>query len=323
MSEDPAGDVVLPAPPRLAPLYARALLTHRRPRPAAVDPRSVTVAPVVLDAAHAARYAAVCGAPPTGAVPLTYPHLLAFSAQVHLMAAHPFPLALLGLVHVRQHVTSHRPVAAGEALAVRVWAEHLAPHPRGRTVDLRAVVHVGEEVVWQGRSTYLSREPTESTDPPPGRGPSHPPAPLPPAPAPEGPASALWPVAAGTGRRYAAVSGDVNPIHLSAPTARALGFPRAIAHGMWTLARTLSALSGQMPPAVTVDVAFASPVLLPSTVALLVHPVPGTTGGAGTGWDVAVRSPSGERLHLSGAVRELPGAVCERGGAVRDGAGPG
>ena len=38
------------------------------------------------------------------------------------------------------------------------------------------------------------------------------------------------------------MSGDVNPIHLHALTARAMGFPRAIAHGMWTYARTLAPL---------------------------------------------------------------------------------
>jgi acyl dehydratase len=70
------------------------------------------------------------------------------------------------------------------------------------------------------------------------------------------------------GRKYGAVSGDRNPIHLHALTARAFGFPKAIAHGMWLKARTLAALEGRLPQALTVEVAFKTPVLLPSTIAI-------------------------------------------------------
>ena len=70
------------------------------------------------------------------------------------------------------------------------------------------------------------------------------------------------------GRRYAAVSGDRNPIHLHALTAQAFGFPSAIAHGMWLKARTLASLEGRLPDAYTADVAFKLPVLLPSTVSI-------------------------------------------------------
>ena len=57
------------------------------------------------------------------------------------------------------------------------------------------------------------------------------------------------------GRRYGSVSGDLNPIHLSDPTAKLFGFPRAIAHGMWTKARCLAALHDRIPDALAVDVA--------------------------------------------------------------------
>ena len=69
-----------------------------------------------------------------------------------------------------------------------------------------------------------------------------------------------------SGRRYAAVSGDHNPIHLYPLTAKALGFPRQIAHGMWTKARGLAALENRLPDAVSVEVAFKKPILLPGTV---------------------------------------------------------
>ena len=88
------------------------------------------------------------------------------------------------------------------------------------------------EVVWESRSTYLARHRTQ------GRMPA-------PAPSDETakplPAVAEWRLAGDIGRRYGAASGDRNPIHLHPLTARLFGFPRAIAHGMWTVARCLAA----------------------------------------------------------------------------------
>src|SRR5207253_10898170 len=80
------------------------------------------------------------------------------------------------------------------------------------------------------------------------------------------PPTAIWRVPASTGRRYAAVSGDVNPIHLNPLAARLFGFRRAIAHGMWLKARCVAALEGRLPDALTAIVEFKSPLLLPSTV---------------------------------------------------------
>jgi acyl dehydratase len=48
-------------------------------------------------------------------------------------------------------------------------------------------------------------------------------------------------------RRYAQASGDLNPIHVDDDAARAVGLPRTILHGMWTLAqaaRVISAAGG-------------------------------------------------------------------------------
>jgi acyl dehydratase len=111
------------------------------------------------------------------------------------------------------------------------------------------------------------------------------------------PLTATWRVPADIGRRYGAVSGDRNPIHLSALTARAFGFPRAIAHGMWTKARALAALEGRLPAAGTVDVAFKTPLLLPSTVQYATDPVDG-------GWAFGVRSRDG-KPHLAGVVTPI------------------
>ena len=79
-------------------------------------------------------------------------------------------------------------------------------------------------------------------------------------------AGRTWKLAGDLGRRYAAVSGDYNPIHVHPLSARLFGFPSAIAHGMWTKARCLAALEPRLPDAFTVEVAFRKPILLPATV---------------------------------------------------------
>ena len=121
-------------------------------------------------------------------------------------------------------------------------------------------MEVDGEAVWQETSTYLQRGAGEADAP---RGAAAPGIPA-------GDPCARWRLADDLGRRYAAVSGDVNPIHLHPLTARAMGFPRAIAHGMWTGARTIAALGPQSTGPSRSHVWFRKPVLLPTTVDLVV-----------------------------------------------------
>ena len=102
-----------------------------------------------------------------------------------------------------------------------------------------------------------------------------------------------WRLPADLGRTYASVSGDANPIHLYPLTARALGFPRQIAHGMWTLARCVAAIENRLPTAVTVEAAFKKPVFLPGTVAFAARQ-------DDAGWTFALTSPKDGSPHLLG-----------------------
>jgi acyl dehydratase len=280
---------VLDAPPNMAALFAKAALTARG-RGGDLPGTRLARTGVTVDLGKLAGYARVCRFPLADTLPATYPHMLTFGLQMALMSDRSFPLALPGLVHVRNRIDVHRPVRAEETPDLEVWAERFAPHPRGATVDLCASVSVGGEEAWRGRSTYLARGATA------------------PAGAPEADvpvevgdlerAVATWRIPDDAGRRYAAVSGDVNPIHLSGLTAKAFGFKRAIAHGMWLKARVLAAVANRLPDAFTVDVGFRKPLFLPSTVIL-------ATAQTDGGWDVAVRSATSGSEHLVGTVRAL------------------
>lgn len=250
--------------PDLRRLFAAALANGRSGGSALPDVvaerRGVTV-----NVGEVADYAHLCGFGLTAHPPVTWPHLLGFPLQATVMSRRDFPLPMVGLVHVENRVTWTRPLEYGESLDVSVHAADLRPHRRGRVVDLVAEVSSGGDVVWRGVSTYLARGGGDEAAPS------------------DGPpdvsrlvSRALVQLRFGedAGRRYAAVSGDVNPIHLHALSARAFGFDRAIAHGMFSYARVLASLGPRLPAAGSSTVWFRKPVKLPSTTRLAVSDEP-------------------------------------------------
>lgn len=240
---------------------------------------------VTVDPVKVADYSRVCGYTLRDQLPPLYPHVLAFPLSLQLMARRSFPLPLPGLVHVANTVTVTRAVGGSEPLTLRVTARDLRPHRRGRQFDMVATASVGAETVWSGVSTYLRRgagaDPEVEDD----------------VEVAVGEPSALWSVPSDTGRRYAEVSGDRNPIHLNPLTARLFGFPTAIAHGMWTKARALAAFEGRLPAAYTVDVRFRRPIPLPAKVSF-------ACAAREDGYDFQVTGGKG-RSHLDGTIRAL------------------
>jgi acyl dehydratase len=279
----------------MGPLFARAslgLLPDVSALPLVGGQRAADVSDVVLllpdaevDRARLAAYDRVCGFSLRDALPATYPHMLAFPLHLKLMTDPGFPFPAIGLVHIFNRITQHRPLRAGERFGLRVWAEPIQPHPRGRQVSLRTEARVGEELVWEEVSTNLRRGGGDEA-----------------APAPEVscadglPPVATWNLPGDLGRRYAAVSGDYNPIHVHPLTARLFGFRAAIAHGMWTKARCLAALQPRLPDAFTVEVAFKRPIVLPARVNFVER-------GNGGETRFGVRGAREDVPHLDGVVR--------------------
>ncbi|MFF2011686.1 MaoC/PaaZ C-terminal domain-containing protein [Streptomyces sp. NPDC058195] len=275
--------------PQLNATLARAAVTSlfkKAGAPGAVLPadRAVRAASPVPPGPLAA-YREVCGFTGSGALPLTYPHVLGFPLTLGLMAARPFPLPVLGLVHTWIEITRHHPVHPADALELTVYAQELTPHRRGTEVTMATEARRAGTLVWESRSGYLSRHARSA----PAQD-----APLAPSPAAELPAVAEWRLPGDLGRRYGAASGDRNPIHLYPLTARLFGFPRPIAHGMWTVARCLA--QTPYPERVHhVRADFRAPVLLPAAV---------TYAADDTGFQL--RGTTG-RVHLTGRMRRAPG----------------
>jgi acyl dehydratase len=275
----------LAAPPSLMALYTKGILArhHGDQLPAT----RLVLRDQAIDADHLAAYQKVCGFRVRDELPPTYLHLLAFPLAIQIMVDPAFPFPLLGIVHLANVIEQRRPVRLDETVSLTVHAADLRKHEAGHTVDLIAEATVGDETVWRSRSTYLRRGKSgKRSGPRPPRTASTPP---------PGPVINIR-VPGDIGRRYAAVSGDRNPIHLHPLTARAFGFPRAIAHGMWLKARVLASVEERLPDAFTVEVSFKTPVLLPSTVSLIAGP---DEAGA---WALDVRSAKSGKPHLAGSL---------------------
>lgn len=264
-----------------------ALLAARKPLHAAtLPPLAVTLDAVRVDPARVARYREVCGAAADGPVPPVFAHVLAAPAQLTLLTHRDFPLRVLGTVHVRNRCRMTRPLVPGEVVGIGARPGGLRETPRGLEYELvTEVTDSRGAVVWEGTSTYLLVDRTlarlqqgvhveaQQFD-------------------------ELEPIAvpANIGRRYGGVSGDLNPIHVHPVLARLFGFPRALAHGMWTLARALAALESRLPQAaMTVEVSFRKPLFVPASVVL--HWTDGPDGIR-----FAVRSAGGDATHAQGLI---------------------
>jgi hypothetical protein len=237
---------------------------------------------VRVDPAALAAYDRVCGFALRNVLPATYLHVRAFPLHMAVMTDGRFPFPAVGLVHLSNRIVVHRPARIGETFDLTVRATPIEPHPKGRTFALVSEARVDGELVWEDVSTMLRRGGGSAE----ARQSEHHSA------AEVAGAPVTWRLSGDLGRRYAGVSGDRNPIHLHQYTAKLFGFPRAIAHGMWTKARALAALEAQLPDAYAVDVSFRKPILLPGRV---------TFAGGPDGFVVrSAKDPA--TIHLEGTV---------------------
>jgi acyl dehydratase len=244
----------------------------------------LTMDDVATDLDRLAAYNRVCGFDLRAELPASYPHMLVFPLHLALMTDGKFPFAAVGLVHIANMIRQHRPIQTSEKLSLRVWADDLRDHPKGLQFSVVSQARAGDELVWEEVSTNLRRGGSDSSD-----GTSR-------EDDVEIPAAATWKLPADLGRRYAAVSGDANPIHMHSLSAKAFGFKSAIAHGMWTKARCLAALGSSLPGSYEVSVEFKRPIFLPATVSF------GEAAGGGAVTRFAVRDGKRGTPHLDGSV---------------------
>jgi len=149
----------LTAAPNTAALYSRAVLGALAGKKGSALPALTLVRRnVQIDRAHLATYNRVCGFSQRETLPATYPFVLAFPLHMEIITAPDFPFAAMGLVHIQNRITQHRPVAASETLTLTVSPANLRPHDKGLQFDILTTLTSGDEVVWEAVSTMLRRQ---------------------------------------------------------------------------------------------------------------------------------------------------------------------
>ncbi len=249
-----------PLPEMGAGLLVRALL-HQPASAAQASLHAGHNAPA-MDAEHLARYREQLGFAATE-VPLSYLYLAAQRAQMATMLQPAFGHRLVGMVHAANTMrwAGDARLDPARPLILRTQVQTEPPREDG-AVYLRLGVDFEQDgrAIAHCDSRYLARRATATRAPRPPREKRA---------ATTGATLAEWPLDSSAGRRYAALSGDWNPIHLWPWTARMLGFKRPIIHGMHSAARVeaeFARLAGGPVRALTIE--FLRPVSLPGCVQL-------------------------------------------------------
>ena len=235
-----------------------------------------------LDAKHLAQYNKICGFA-EHKMPATYLWTRAFPLIMRILVSKQFPLPAMGQVHLSNQISVHKTFDFSKKITITAAVAHSKLSSKGLEWTMQLTADVEGLSVWSSQSTFLHRCKTgiernskiiENAD---GE-------------------SQQWTLAKDLGRRYAAVSGDYNPIHLGALSAKLFGFKQAIAHGMWSKARCLAALDDVTPDSgYQVNVNFLKPVYLPSSVNFYVKPQEDRQ-------NFCLYDSSGEHRHLQGSI---------------------
>lgn len=222
-----------------------------------LPPLSAEYPGVRPDPAWLDAYRGVCGA---DVLPLCWPQTWATRGHVALLVDPAFPVRPDGLVHPRVAIAQHRPVDPGRPFDLALGVE--APRRVDHGVEFDLVTRVLQDgaLAWESRAATFSRTSherrTEARHDPPlptGR-------------------TVEMPLPRDAGRRYAAVSGDWNPVHLHALLARLSGYAAPIGHGQWLVARALVLLGAAAAEgARSVEARFLRPVFLGSALQLVAN----------------------------------------------------
>jgi acyl dehydratase len=282
--------------PSMVPAYARVLLGKKpyiAPQGTTIAPVELEVRKIVLSASHLRKYCEICAVPDTPVLPPAYLHVVAMPVHMQLFIAKNFPVKVLGLIHLRNTIRVFKNIGVESPLRLRVYFDTMRLTDFGQEYDFLTQFDRDGEVVWEEVSTMFARghgTVKEGVKRPGIERSMHPE---------NGTTSEPIEVAPGTGWRYALISGDFNPIHLTDRTAGMFGFKQSVSHGMWSLGRCLGSAAKDLPEGrIQVDTQFKLPVYVPSQAIVRHWPVD-------RGIDISMCTTRGDRLHLAMQVRKL------------------
>lgn len=300
--------------PNLTPLYAKAatgMFGGKRPKSTELKTPAVAVRGARVDAARDRRFRDLVGAPLSDEAFFGHVHALIMPMQMELMSADDFPLPMMGLVHTENVYRQFAPVPVGSEVDVEVRVDGFRAHRAGTEVVLKATVSAADakgaaakagdapRALVEEESVYLAkgvRLPDTGEAPEQGKRERF----KPPAP------TAQWRLPGSIGRSWAKISGDWNPIHVTGATAKALGMPGVVAHGMYTASRALAESNVPAGAPYEFRIRFAAPVVVPKTVQVAITRAGEITDGTARGGkDIVAWDGRKKRPHFMGSVRDL------------------
>ena len=282
-------------------LYLQAAMKKARPFSAA-DVEGLQRAPVLWenllpDTRRYKKYCKLAGWQQDDSMHPLYWQVRSLPLQLKLISSPQSPFAMLGLVHISNRVTDYTQCRPDIPCELIVRFGQVFQHRRGYAFEVVVTASQRGKPVYAAVGTYLARTGHSATGLPAWeeRDMTLP-----------DDTSELTPIQASGGliRRYARVSGDYNPIHLSQVTAKLFGFKRAIAHGMWTAARVISdlqashQLNGQ-----EIDIQFKRPLFLPGKAKAVV----GLTSENTSFSVLSERTASESTVYMCGTLRSPAG----------------
>ncbi|MCR8924425.1 hypothetical protein NO559_16750 [Dasania sp. GY-MA-18] len=259
--------------PNIAPALLKALLI---PRPGfnsqqGIPPLEAYWPHAEVNQNSLAQYLSLLDIPSSDTLPILYPHVMAGSMHMHLLTHKDFPIRLLGAVHLKNRIVQTKPISIAAVMDIRSKLGAYRITEKGLEFDFTTDILIAGEQQWQETTTYFkagnfSRHSPISSD-----------------------SSfeldklthtkklATWAIPKDRGKRYAKITGDYNPIHMSPLLAKLFGLKRDIAHGFGVLAQALAHAnnsSGLLNAnsnnhnTIQLDVIFKGPVYLESEVNL-------------------------------------------------------
>lgn len=274
-------------------------------------PRLVFEETVSIPQSWHEAYTKLTGHLETGVMPPCAPQVLAADLHRKILADARFPLPVLGMVHIENRIDELMELPATASLRLRATLSHTVHTDRGVELDIQTEAFHQGQLAWRSvlRALIRHKQSTGGSDKK-NRAPIEAGLPVH-----DWRTSSVLSLPEDLGRRYAIVAGDANPIHLHAWAAKPFGFPKAIVHGMWTLARSVHESQPLLPMRPrSIHARFLRPVLLPSKI--VVSAARADLDG-GTAIDVMPTRPgvAHMKVHVGpiGAISALPSLVDAQG----------
>lgn len=200
-------------------------------------------------------------------LPILYPHVMAGSMHMNMLSHKAFPIRLLGAVHLKNRIIQHKAIPDNAIMTIESEIADYRLVEKGVEFDFTTDVIVADEKVWEETSTYFQAGRFGGKDNPSKEKSFE----LTSLNSPE--STGNWHVPNNRGKKYAKITGDYNPIHMSPLAAKLFGFKRDIAHGFGVLAEAIEyssaiTVAGGLDKSLQVDVVFKGPVFLDSDVSI-------------------------------------------------------